>query len=95
LEKLQVCIGWLIDNGFGFGGELFASVSDERGQEANHGDGMSKEFHGVKCQAVAKQVAGCQEFVKRCKLSVHTGREETRLTSHDQDHDENFHDREG
>ena len=56
MEKLQVCIGWLIDNAFGFGGELFASVSDESGHEANNGDDMSKEFHGVKCQAVAEQV---------------------------------------
>jgi hypothetical protein len=35
---------------------LFASVSDESGHEANNGDDMSKEFHGVKCQAVAEQV---------------------------------------
>ncbi len=56
LEKLQFCIDWLIDNAFGFGGELFASVSDERDDDANHGDDMSKEFHGVKCQAVAEQV---------------------------------------
>jgi len=49
----QFCIGWLIDGTFGFGGELFASVSDESGQEANNGDDMSKEFHGFKCEASA------------------------------------------
>jgi hypothetical protein len=46
----------LIDNAFGFGGKLFASVSDESGDEANKGDDGSQEFHGVKCQAVAEQV---------------------------------------
>jgi hypothetical protein len=56
LEKLQFCIGWLIDNAFGFGGELFASVSDESGHKANNGDDTSKEFHGVKCRTVAERV---------------------------------------
>jgi hypothetical protein len=45
----------LIDNVFGFGGELFVSVSDESGQ-ANNSDDMSMEFHDIKCQAVAEQV---------------------------------------
>jgi len=38
LEKLQFCIGWLIDNAFGFGGEFFTSVSGERDDDANNGD---------------------------------------------------------
>jgi hypothetical protein len=56
LEKLQFCIGWLIDNAWGFGGELFASISQESAHEANCGDDMSKEFHGFKCQVVAEQI---------------------------------------
>ena len=42
LEKLQFCIGWLIDNAFAFGGEWFACVSGERGDDENDGDDMSK-----------------------------------------------------
>jgi hypothetical protein len=56
LEKLQFCIGGLIDNAFGFGGELFASISEESAHEAKNGDDMSKKFHGFKCQAVAEQI---------------------------------------
>jgi hypothetical protein len=72
LQKLQFCIGWLIDNAFGFGGELFASVSDESGHEANNGGDMSNEFHGFKLSGGwLRRLSGI------CKLSVHTGREET------------------
>jgi len=42
LEKVQFCIGWLVDNAFGIGGEWFASVSNESGDGSNNGDGMSK-----------------------------------------------------
>ena len=56
MKKFQLCIVWLINNAFGFGGELFASVSDESGHQATNGDEMSKEFHASKRQAVAEQV---------------------------------------
>ena len=55
LEKLQFRNGWWIENAFGFGGGLFASVSDESAGEAGNGDDMSKEFHVVKGRAVAGQ----------------------------------------
>ncbi len=42
LEKLQFYSGWLICSAFGVGGELLACVSDERGDDANNGDDMSK-----------------------------------------------------
>jgi hypothetical protein len=42
LDKLQFCIGWLIDSAFGFLCELVACVSDERGGHANNGDDTSK-----------------------------------------------------
>ena len=52
----------MIDNAFGFGGELFASVSDESGGDANNADDMPKWFHGL---SVRRCCVGCQKFVKR------------------------------
>ena len=42
LEKLQFYSGWLTCSAFGVGGELLACVSEERGDDANNGDEMSK-----------------------------------------------------
>jgi hypothetical protein len=44
LEKLGFYSGWLICSAFGVGGELLACVSDERGDDANIGNDMSKCF---------------------------------------------------
>ena len=60
LEKLQFYSGWLIGSAFGFGGDLFASVSDASGDHANQGNGVSK-FHGLKCQGAGR--VECKGFV--------------------------------
>ena len=60
LEKLQFYSGGfygVLDYGAG----LLACLSNKRGDDANHGDDMSKKFHGFKCQAPG--CIGCQEFV--------------------------------
>ena len=47
LERLQFCSDWLVKGPFSFAGALFACVSDERGDDANNGEDISKLFHGI------------------------------------------------
>ena len=46
----------LICSAFGAGGRLFARVRHERGDAANNGDDVSKQFHAFKCQAARAPV---------------------------------------